>query len=222
VESEPYLIWKEHPSASGEDDPRVAGRLQRRRWILGAALCALVLILIPPLPTLFDGMWFIAILTGYASAIVLALLMVLPLRRLAGWPHERISVPSHQRWGEWALYLAGAHTALLLLREPLALEYLKLSQPAFMIAGNVALILLCAIVILSLERVRVALFGPRLRFRTVHVMASIALIVLVCAHLVGSSVWIVGPAKIVLCAAVCAALVAATLKKPQARIGSSE
>jgi hypothetical protein len=211
---EPYLVWRD-PDGSAEASPRFALlRPEANRWVRNALLAALILIAIPPTPYLLSPLWLASIVTGWAGAALIALLMVLPLRRFTSWPAVRISVERHQRLGELALVLSAVHTVLLIAGDKLTLEYLWPSQPRWMLAGNAGLIVLALLVVTSLERVRVAVFGAGSRFRNVHVVLAVVLIGLMAAHMVGSGIFIAHPLKAALLALVAAALVATTFKAP--------
>jgi DMSO/TMAO reductase YedYZ heme-binding membrane subunit len=212
---EPYLVWKDPDREKGAEIPLVLSRPERNRWLRNGAMVALLLIVLPPFPYLMSPVWLLALVTGYAAAVLIAVLMVLPLRRLAGWPQTRLSVESHKRLGELALGLTVVHTALFLTGEALTLEYIWPSQPVFMIAGNAGFIILALLVVTSLERVRVRLFGPRLRFRAIHVSAAILLVVLTAAHMAGSGIFIAHPAKAGAVALISAALAGAALRRPR-------
>jgi DMSO/TMAO reductase YedYZ heme-binding membrane subunit len=211
---EPYLIWREqHPDQSA-GQPKALSKSAVTIWVRNCALLALVLIALPPLPMLLTPVWLLAMVTGYAACVLIAAVMLLPLRTLLLWPRQRISIPHHKQLAEWALGLSALHTVLFLVTDHVTLEYLKPSQPRYMLAGNIGLILMGLLIVTSLERPRVALFGPRYPFRSVHVVLSILLVVLVAAHMIGSNIYIAHPVKAAVCALIAAGLIVVTLKRP--------
>jgi hypothetical protein len=212
---EPYLVWKEPEPAAGPDAPKVLDRAGLIRWLRYGALLTVVLIALPPLPYLVSALWLTSLATGYGAAALIAILMLLPLRRLAGWPNTRISVERHKRLGEWALGLSAIHTVLLLAGDSVSLEYLWPSQPRFMLAGNMGLVLLALLVVTSLERIRVGLFGNQVRYRPVHVASSVLLVVLTAAHTVGSGIFVAHAWKAALVALISGAVIAAVLRRPR-------
>jgi hypothetical protein len=214
---EPYLVWRDPDPSSVAEAPEALGKRDVRKWLRNAALLALLLVLVPPTPFLMSPLWLLAVATGYGAAILIGLVMLLPLRRLILWPDARISVERHKRLAEIALVLSALHTVLFLAGETLTLEYLWPSQPRFMVAGNVGLVVLASLVVTSLERIRARLFGPRVRFRPIHVSAALALVVLVAAHMAGSGIFIAHPMKTALLAIVSGALLAATLRRSKER-----
>lgn len=214
---EPYLVWRDPEPADGAEAARVLAKPRVNRWLLNAALLTTLFIVLPPLPYLVSPLWLAALVTGYAAAALIAVLMLLPLRHLTSWPHVRISVERHKKLAELALFLSLAHTLLLLVGETLTLEYLWPSQPYYMIAGNIGLLLLAFLVLTSLERVRVAMFGPRLRFRPIHLGAAIILVVLVAAHMVGSGIFVAHPLKAAVVAVLSALLVLMSFWRPRER-----
>jgi DMSO/TMAO reductase YedYZ heme-binding membrane subunit len=212
---EPYLVWRDPaPADDAAHAPVVLAKPQINRWLRNGLLLTVLFIALPPLPYVVSPLWTLALLTGYAAAALIAILMLLPLRRLAGWPHARISVERHKKLGELALVLALAHTLLLLIGETLTLEYIWPSQPYYMIAGNAGLVLLALLVVTSLERVRVAVFGPRLRFRPIHVGAAVILVVLVAAHMAGSGIFVAHPLKAAVVAILSAILIVMSFWRP--------
>ncbi len=211
---EPYLVWQDPDDSRSPGKPRFAlTRPEANRRVLIGLAAALILIALPPTPYLMSPVWLASMVTGWGSAALIAVLMILPLRRFASWPQVRISVERHKRLGELALLLAAAHTLLLIVGDKLMLEYLWPAQPRWMFAGNIGFIVLALLVVLSLERLRV-LFGPGPRFRTVHIVLSVVLVALMAAHMVGSGIFIAHPLKAGLLALVSAALVAATFRPP--------
>src|SRR5690606_15583491 len=117
-----------------------------------------LLILMPPIPVLIPWLWIAAMLSGYGAALLIGVLMLLPLRRVVFARWGRISVPAHERLAWWCLGLTALHALILIVCDPVVIEYLKWHQPRHRIAGNAGFILLALIVVTSLERVRVRLF----------------------------------------------------------------
>lgn len=211
---EPYLIWTE-PDPSKPGAPAAPGNTRVRKIIGWTTAAALLLIVMPPTPVLIPLLWFAAVATGYGAAILIAVLMLLPLRNLLLAPSGRISVPMHERLSLWCLGLSTLHVAIFLIAEPLTIEYLKWSQPRHMIAGNIGFILLALIVATSLTWLRTRLFGVRIRFRPIHVVASLVLVVLSSAHMLGSAIYLAGWVKIALFVIICAGLTALCLRRPK-------
>jgi DMSO/TMAO reductase YedYZ heme-binding membrane subunit len=211
---EPYLIWSE-PDPSKIGTPTVIGRARLKKIIGWATAATLFLILMPPTPALMPLLWFVAVATGYGAAVLIAVLMLLPLRTLLLSPSGRISVPMHERIALWCLGLSCLHVAVFLVAEPMTIEYLKWSQPRHMIAGNTGFIILALIVVTSLTWFRTRLFGVHFRFRPVHVIASLLLVVLTSAHMLGSAIYLTGRLKFAIFAIICAALAALSLRRPK-------
>lgn len=211
---EPYLIWKEAedgraPSAINPN------RLKRiARWGSGALL---LLLFVPPIPMWLPIIWTVAVLLGYAAVLLIALLFALPLRNLTRAPLGRLTVPSHERLANWCLGLTALHVIVFLVGEPMTIEYLKWSQPRHMIAGNVGFVLLALLVVTGLERFRTRLFGLRVRFRPVHVIGSLLLLVLTLAHILGSAIYVDGRIKMLVVALVSCGLVGLILRRPKLR-----
>lgn len=211
---EPYLIWKD-ADADGPARPRAISDAALKRIIRFSAGAVALLILMPPIPVLIPWLWIAAMLSGYGAALLIGVLMLLPLRRVVFARWGRISVPAHERLAWWCLGLTALHALILIVCDPVVIEYLKWHQPRHMIAGNAGFILLALIVVTSLERVRVLLFGLRLRFRPVHVAASLLLLVLAATHMLGSAIYLEGRVKMAVFALMCAALAALALRRPR-------
>lgn len=212
---DPYLIWRETRAEQGEADERTLGKRQINVWLRNAALLTLAFIVVPPLPFQLPLLWLLSMATGYAAAALIAVVMLLPLRNLMLWPEQRISVDRHKWLALLALVFTALHTALFLVSDTVALEYLWLSQPRYMLAGYIGLVLLAFLYVTSLERPRIALFGLHTRFRTIHIALSITLVVMTAAHMIGSTVYVAHPLKAGLCALIAAGLVTVTLKRPK-------
>jgi len=210
---EPYLIWKETGSADTAQ-PHAASWSAIKRITGWCAAIAALLIILPPIPVLIPWFWILAMLSGYGAAVLIGVLMLLPLRRVAISHWGRISVPSHERLALWCLGLTAIHVAILIISDPFIIEYFKWHQPRHMIAGNAGGILLVLLVVTSLERVRVRLFGLRMRFRPIHVVSSLILVVLTAAHMLGSAIYLEGRIKMAAFALICAALAALALRRP--------
>lgn len=123
--------------------------LRRSLWarrLLGALVVGAAIALLP-LPASGGGRWWdIGIGVGYAALIGITTLYLYPLRG-AGLPHRRLlTLSQHRRTGWIVLALAGLHTALLLVAEPLSSRYLLPSAPLYMLSGIAALIALAVLV----------------------------------------------------------------------------
>lgn len=212
---EPYLIWKEQEPQSAQG-PRALPWPAILRIVRWCSAILLLLLVFPPIPVIIPLVWIIAMLSGYGAAVLMGVLMLLPLRRVVFSNWGRISVPSHERLALWCLGLSAVHAAILIISDPVMIEYLKWHQPRHMIAGNAGFVLLALLVITSLERVRVAMFGVRLRFRPIHVVASLVLVVLTAAHMLGSAIYLEGRMKFAALAMICAGLAALALRRPLA------
>lgn len=211
--SGPYLIWNDDgASTSGSFNEHVLSKAAVAGWLKRCALAAFVILALPPIPYLTGVIWLLSLATGYLAAVAIAMLMVLPLRRVMSGVQQRITVPTHRRLSEWALILTTAHLILLLVADTTTIEYLKPAQPVFMIAGNAALILMAIVWATSLEKARVFIFRTNLNFRPIHIVLSILTAVLIPVHMIGSAAFVTGPLKPVIFAAITAYAVLQTLR----------
>lgn len=142
----------------------------------GGVLAALLLV---PVPASAGLVWDSTAIIGYAAIVFTFVLYLYPLRR-RGLPQRRLLVlAQHRRIGWIALSLALLHAALLLLAQPLSVQYLLPSAPLYMLCGIAGLMALAALVVTGLSA-RTALR------RAVHATLAAVLLGLLAAHVVGS------------------------------------
>lgn len=114
----------------------------------------------------------------------------------------------HRNLGYAVVVLLGIHITLLLVTEPLVVEYLKPSASWPMLSGTVATIALILLVPLSLPPLRQKLWRTHRRFKHWHLALSSAALVLTTVHVTGSSFYTDEAWKTALwCVAVGAALI---------------
>jgi len=147
----------------------------------------LAALLLCPLPASGGLTWDIGTIVGYASVVFAAVLYLYPLRG-EGLPHRRLfTVSQHRRFGWIALGLAGLHTAIVLITQPLALQYLLPSAPLYMLCGVGALLCLAALVPTGLAaRTSLRAASASRSVAITHAILAAALLVLLGAHLIGS------------------------------------
>jgi predicted CXXCH cytochrome family protein len=172
-----------------------------RRAGIACAVAAAALLL--PLPASGGFMWDLGAAVGYGSLVFAATLYLYPLRG-EGIAHRRLfTVSQHRRIGWIALSLAGVHTAILLIAQPLTGHYLLPSAPLYMLCGLAALIALAVLVATGISA-RSALRQPAAARRpspsiATHAVLAALLLGLLAAHIVGSGQLLDRPVKMITC-----------------------
>jgi hypothetical protein len=147
-----------------------------------AALAALPIIAarVPPL-------WEAGCVLGQLAVVGLLALCALPVRSRLGNPTNALSLTRHRDLGVLVLALALAHAALLLMAQPLLIEYLKPSTPVYQQAGILGLVAAVALVATGFLVVRRRLWRNHGQFQLSHLVLTLAALALVAAHAVGSA-----------------------------------
>jgi len=176
--------------------------LRRRRAALGAAV--LVYLLAPLLglrlvgTAAVDRWWDAAMGTGLAATGALALLPLLSARWWAAQTRDadrlRVVQGLHRQLSYLLLVLLLAHVLGLVLLEARVVDYLLPTAPAYMLAGLLALLLVVALVLTSLGRVRRR--WPHPGWRRWHAAMSALAVALTGWHLWGSAYWVATPAAL--------------------------
>ena len=135
---------------------------------------------VPPL-------WEAGCVLGQLAAIGLLALCALPIRSRLGRPTTALSLTRHRDLGVLVLALALAHAALLLIAQPLLVEYLKPSTPLYQQAGILGLVAVVALVATGFLVVRRRLWPNHGQFQLSHLLLTLAALALVAAHAVGSA-----------------------------------
>lgn len=172
-----------------------------RRAAVACAIAAALLMM--PLPASAGLVWNIGAGVGYGSLVFAAVLYLFPLRG-DGVPHRRLFTASqHRRLGWIALILAGLHTAILLVAQPLVGHYLLPSAPLYMLCGLAALIALAVLVATGISA-RSSLRHPAPSGAAhssvvAHAVLAALLLGLLGAHIIGSGQLVDRPVKILTC-----------------------
>ncbi len=173
-------------------------RTNTRRIAIALALGGALLVCYPAVSG--GLLWDLGAACGYACLILFVCLYIFPVRG-DGLPHARLlGLSQHKMIGWCLLAAAGAHVAVLLMAEPLNTRYLLPSAPLFMWCGILALLCVVASVITGLSarsQMRRSHESPRAMHSraTLHVVLAAAVMMTACAHVVGSSQLLSGPAK---------------------------
>jgi len=131
--------------------------------------------------------WDTGCALGELSAIGLLALCALPIRSRLGYPATALSLSRHRDLGVLVLVLALAHAVLLIIVQPLLIEYLKPSTPLYQQAGILTLVSVIALVATGFLVVRRRLWPNHGQFQLSHLVLTLVALALVAAHAVGSA-----------------------------------
>jgi hypothetical protein len=194
----------------------------RRAVLASAAAAALLLV---PLPASAGWAWNIGAGLGLASLVFALVLYLYPLRG-NGVAHRRLfSLSQHRRIGWIALSLAGLHTALLLIAQPLVGRYLLPSAPIYMACGVAAFIALAVLVGTGISArsalKRLASPGDTRPSMAAHAVLAALLLGLLGAHIVGSGQLVDRPTKAITgCVLLALAILGSAWRSLPFRIGT--
>lgn len=153
----------------------------------------MIFVIVSGQPAPEDVYWDVLMAAGFISAGGIALLPIVTARgtvRLErSAPVARAGFELHEALSY--VFVAGVliHSIGLILYQPISIEYLKLSAPAYMLAGIVSACLLLVLIVQSKRsRRRFAHFAA---WRRSHVFLSWSAIVLMAWHVVGSGYYVV-------------------------------
>jgi len=195
-----HLTWLRPWVALLRSSPEAAARGLTLRFFAGLCACiSLPLVLVAQWPAApAAGLaWDLGNALGYLAVATCLLLFVYRGRPRRFPPFGgRFFAGMHRHLGFVALLLTSCHVGLLLLAEPLLLEHLKPSAPAYMLAGLLASMLLLAVVITSITAIRRRIWGDYHRFRWLHGLLGVACLVLIGWHVGGSAFYLNTPAKL--------------------------
>ncbi len=168
----PFLSWwRRHPAPAF------------LLWLAFWQLLPLLVVLQRPIPPVVNTVWDGANALGYLALSLLMMLFVYRGRtRSFPFYSGRFFAAIHRHMGYAALALIVAHAGWILLFEPLVLDYLLPTAPLYMLAGNLAFLLVLLLVFISLSRVRRWLWRDYVLFRRVHAVLACAVLALALLH----------------------------------------
>ena len=155
-----------------------------------------------PMPPPVNRLWDWANAMGYLAVVISLLLFVYRGRARTFPPYSgRFFANFHRDLGYIVVLLLAGHVGVLLVEEPLLLEYLKPTAPLHMLSGLLALVLMLFLVCTSIPMVRRRLWPDYHLFRHVHGLVAVAIVLLVFFHVLASGFYLNSPWKIGLAAA---------------------
>jgi hypothetical protein len=132
--------------------------------------------------------WDIANAIGYFSGGLFLVLFIYSGQRRRFPPFSgRFFIRLHHHLGYAALLTMVLHIGVLLVRESILIEHLKVSAPGYMLAGLGAAVLVLLLTLTAIQLVRRRLWKDYKLFRHVHALVGIAIVVLTGWHIVGSA-----------------------------------
>jgi len=157
--------------------------------LLGCLLAPLALIFMAA--GLVNTLWDWANVMGYLF-LALVLLLFVYRGRVRSFPRfsGRFFANLHRDMGYIAVLLLAGHVGLLLIIEPLLIDYLKPTAPLSILAGLIALVLMLALLVSSVPVLRRRLWPDYHLFRHVHRVMAVAILALVLFHVVTSGFYL--------------------------------
>ncbi|AYF90007.1 MULTISPECIES: ferric reductase-like transmembrane domain-containing protein [unclassified Pseudomonas] len=156
------------------------------RLAILSALPYVLVFLVDAMPGLAPA-WDFANAAGLFGGVILLLLFVYCGRPMSRpYFDGKFFMVLHRDLGYAVLILLALHVGLLLVDEPLVVDYLLPSASLPMLAGTLAALLLLILVPISLPAVRQRLWRHHLRFRRWHYGISSVLLVLLAVHVIGT------------------------------------
>ena len=135
--------------------------------------------------------WDFANISGLFSAVFMLILFIYSGRPLAKPYYDgKFFMNLHRDLGYAATALAVIHIGILLIKEPLTIEYLLPSASWTMLSGLWAMILLMFALPISLPSVRKKIWGTQKSFKRWHYGLSVAIMFLILLHIVGVGFYI--------------------------------
>jgi hypothetical protein len=145
-------------------------------------------------------LWDWANAMGYC-ALAVALMLFVYTGRPRAFPafSGRFFANLHRDFGYITLALVVGHIGILLYDQPLLLEHLKITAPVHMLAGLASAVALLVLVVSSITSLRRYLWRDHQRFRGFHAWLSIAVVLLLLVHVVGSAYYLNSVWKMAIC-----------------------
>lgn len=173
------------------------------RFVCLLVLCLglpLLLVSLGPRAPAVNLLWDWSNALGYV-ALSLGMLLFVYAGRPRSFPpfSGRFFANIHRDFGYIALALVVFHIALMLYDQPLLLEHMKPTAPVHMLAGLVSAVLMLLLVMTSITPLRRRLWSDYQRFRVFHAWLSIAALLLLLVHVVGSGYYLNSVWKMALC-----------------------
>ena len=155
--------------------------------VVGLAIPATLFFLVvsPPAAELD---WDFANALGYLAAGMFLALFIYSGQRRSFPPFSgRFFIRLHHHLGYAVLLLVLLHVGVLLVREPVLIEHLKISAPTYMLAGLVATILVVLLTLISVQAIRRKLWKNYTLFRFIHAFTGMAILAFTAWHILGSA-----------------------------------
>lgn len=167
-------------------------------------------------------LWDFANAAGFFSGLLLAALFIYRGRPLAQPYYDgKFFMNLHRDLSFAAALLLLVHIGVLLVSEPLVIDYLKPSAAWPMLSGTLATLLLVFLVPASLPGVRQRIWRNHLRFKTWHYRLCTLMLLLMAVHIIGAGFYTAERWKALLWAGLtAAAIIKPLLARPSLERGN--
>lgn len=156
------------------------------RLALLCVLPVLLLLFASAMPGI-NPLWDFANVAGLFCAVLMLTLFIYSGRPLAlPYFDGKFFMNLHRDLGFAATLLLVVHVGVLLISEPLVIDYLKPSASWPMLSGTLSLVPLLLLVPASLPGVRQRIWGNQRRFRRWHYVLGTLMLVLISLHVLGA------------------------------------
>ena len=156
-----------------------------------SVLAPILVVSVWPVPSAINLGWDWANLLGYLCLAICGFLFIYRSRaRTFPAFSSRFFANLHRELGFIALGLLLAHVGILLLVEPLLLEYLNPTAPFHMLAGLMAFILMIMLATLSIPPIRRRMLSNYHVFRHLHAVLAVSVFILIAVHILGSGFYL--------------------------------
>lgn len=102
----------------------------------------------------------------------------------------KLNIVSHRSLGYLTLLFASLHVLVLLITDPITIEYLKPSAPLYMWLGSFSAIFIVCIIVSSLTRFKNLFYNSSTTFKTTHKIMSWLIIAGSLVHIIDSGFYI--------------------------------
>ncbi len=138
-------------------------------------------------PPAISIIWDWANALGYiAACTILFLFIYTGQRRNFPSVSGKFFIDFHRHTGYVILVIITMHAGILLLKDPVLIEHLKITAPYYMLCGLFAFILMLIVTVSSFQSVRKLIWSDYKWFRIIHALIGVLIVLLIYIHIVKS------------------------------------
>jgi len=135
--------------------------------------------------------WDFGNFCGFAATVIMALLFWYSSRpKYFPTFDGKFFIALHRHLGYLSMFLVFMHVGIVLIYEPLTIEYLTLASPYYMQCGVVAACLIIGIIYTATSKTRKILWPNYRFFKFFHYVLSVAILVLTLFHIIDSRFYV--------------------------------